>query len=326
MLRRIWIVIVAVCAMAAGFAGCKSARVDMTDEYVPTLAEQMEAMNASANANAQVVTLYYRDASGYVVPVERMVEKQEGIAKAALMCLVSVEIDDVKLAARGVYAPIPAGTQIDLNIKDGAATVDLKMGENQCATAAEEKVMLAAVVNTLLGFSTVDQVRVWIDGKETRELPNGTPVSALYKGDEFNVEPVGAPAGADGKTMLYFGNETGSCLVPVMRVLAEDTPLMAVQEMAMPRDGTGLVSVLPPDCRVLSVTINAEGVAVVDLSKEFAAVANKPAMEAMAVKGLRACLMHFPGVKDVTLTIEGNPYVPSAATMAGAEGALNAIP
>jgi germination protein M len=316
MLRRWGVVLIALLVSVVwGISGC--GKQPETPEPTGQAGSGQEVVAPAGETKLRDTVLYYRDASGYLVPVMRQIPWEEGIGRAALRFLVAGTEDDVKLAARGVYAPLPAGTQIDLDISDGLATVDLIVS-GECESAAHESAMVSAVVNTLLEFDTVDEVEIWLNGKDLEKLPLGTDVSACFTEPIHNIEPVGAPAGREGKFELYFTNQSGTFLIPVLRVLdAATTPAEAVEEMMAPAEGSGLVSLLPPVTDVHSVTISEDGVATIDLSGEFESLSELPGMERMAVRGLILTLTQFKNIEDVQITINGKPYEPTAATMAG---------
>jgi germination protein M len=208
MLRRWGVVLLAGLALVVlGLGGCG----EKTGE--PANAEPQDVAAGTGQTSLRDTLLYYRDGSGYVVPVMRQIPWEEGIGKAALRFLIAGSDEDVALAAQGIYAPLPAGTKVDLDINDGLATVDLTFQTN-CATAADESAMVAAVVNTLLEFQTVDRVKLLSGGRKVEKLPLGTSVSEYYTEQIQNVEPAGAPNTGEGKIQLYFTNETGSFLVP----------------------------------------------------------------------------------------------------------------
>lgn len=276
---------------------------------------QQETIAGDSQRSLRDTVLYYRDGSGYVVPVMRRIPWEEGIGRAALRFLIAGSGEDAQLAAMGIYPPLPAGTEVDLDIDEGLATVDLRT-KTDCASTTEEAAMVAAVVNTLLEFDTVDEVKLLSNGKEVEKLPLGTDLTC-YTEPVPNIEPAGAPAGEEGKIRLYFANQTGTFLVPVLRVMdVGASPVEAAEEMLSPAEGTGLVSLLPPTTEIHSVTIGENGVATIDLSGEFQSLSELPGMERMAVRGLIMTLTQFKNIEDVQITINGEPYEPAATTMA----------
>ena len=80
----------------------------------------------SENALMIPVTLYYQDIDGYLIPMTRWVDKQPGIARAALDGLTDSAITREELRYYGIYPVLPVNTEVlGINIKDGIAIVDL---------------------------------------------------------------------------------------------------------------------------------------------------------------------------------------------------------
>lgn len=297
-------------------AGCSS---KPKDADVQTSVQQADTDDTQTSADVRKTVLYFRDASGYLVPVMKRIPMEEGIAKAALKSLVAGTTEDAKLASLGVQSTVPAGTTFDLDIAKDRATVNLKM-TGKCDSKQTEQAMIGSVVNTLLGFDTVKEVSVQINGQIVDKLPNGAIVEAKYTQPQLNIEPTGAPGTADGKVELCFTNTTGKAIVPVYRVASDTDDLTtALSEMMMPADGTELVSFFPPSCDILGVSV-ADGVAEINLSKEFATISDNPALEAVTLRALTTVCTQFEGVKSVSLLVEGKAYEPTVSTAAGLDG------
>jgi germination protein M len=314
MARRVMVWVLVIIMAAGMLAGCGGK--PPVDEQTNTQPQQQD------DANTRKTVLYFRDASGYIVPVMKRIPIEEGIAKAALKCLVAGTDEDATLSAMGISAPIPAGTNIDLDIASGRATVNLKMAQ-KCEDKASEEALLASVVNTLLEFATVNKVAVQINGQVVKAMPNGAAVKEIYDAQVLNIEPVGAPGSMDGKLELCFSNEAGRLLVPVYRVAGENVSLAnTLSEMMQPAGDTGLVSVFPPSCDVLGVTVSDDGTATMEFSQEFASISDTPSMEAMALRAIGTICKQFHGVKDFKIIAGGKEFEPtvSTASMAGGSG------
>lgn len=264
-------------------------------------------------------TLYYLDQTGYTVPVTRSIPWQEGIAKAALNWLIGEQTDSV-LTAKGLKNPLPAGTTVDLDIAQGKAKVDVKLPEGGFVNQAQEAGALAAMVNTLLEFPTVESVSFVFNGKAVTQLPHGTAVEASYAKPLVNSQPKGTPSTAEGKTELYYTNVQGQVLVPVFRALDSATPTAAVKKLLDPGVESGLMSLLPEGCEILGVTAAQDGTMQVNLSGGFDALSDTPSMQTMAIKAITLTCMQFDGVEEVDILVEGAPLEAGVATMAGLDG------
>jgi len=313
MLRKTIITLLGAAMLPCLLAGCGDKDVTLTTP------EPLATTGAQVQAAARATELYYVDKSGYVLPVTAQLPWQEGIGGAALSCLVEGNEPSDTMGLKGLSAPIPRGSDVQLDIQDGTATVMLSLSED-CADAAAEQDMAACIVNTLMEFESVDRVQLkTADGSTS--LKHGTDISAPFEGNVLNIEPAGAPENINAKAELYFLNESGSFLVPVMRaVTVGATPTQIVSQLCEPQGGTTLTSALPDGCRVISVAITETGVATVDMSKEFLAVSGLPAVESAAYKALQKTVLKLPGVLEVKITVEGEAWEPSAQTMSQSAG------
>ena len=113
-----------------------------------------------------------------------------------------------------------------------------------------------------------------------------------------------------------FPSQTGRMLVPVTRVVYSDAdPVTAMVELCRgPRSDSGLERSVPEGCGLKSVKMK-NGVVSIDLTGEF----NKDT-GGDRLQMLRAIVFtasQFPGVKEVKLSVEGQPYaLPEQATSA----------
>ena len=157
---------------------------------------------------------------------------------------------------------------------------------------------------------TVKEVSFLFDGQSRSRLTHGTDVSGVFTSKELNMETVATFDGSDANAdlvRLYFPSSTGRVLVPVTRVVYSDAdPVTAMVELCRgPRPDSGLERSVPEGCGLRSLTMK-DGVVSIDLTKEFTQDGG-----ADRVQMLRAIVFtasQFPGVKEVRLSVEGQPY------------------
>lgn len=327
--RKIWICALALVLVLTMLAGCSRKTeepVTVTDQ-IPVVSQDDADADADTDADAAAdtqaagkmvqTTLYFLDGSGYTVPVTKTIPWEEGIAKATLTCLIDTADAEPVLQAKGLKAPLHKGTVIDLDIADTKATVDVKLPDSGFESKEQEAGAIAAIVNTLLHFPTVKSVSIMFNGQKVSKLPNGTAVEDVYTKALVNAQPKGVPTSADGKAELYYTNAQGQVLVPVYQALETNTPAAALAQMLAPAADSGLSSLLPDGCKILSVTVESDGTAKVDLSKEFEALSDMPSVQTMAIKAILLTCQQFEGVEDVDVLVEGQPLEANVATMAG---------
>lgn len=267
-------------------------------------------------AEMQAVTVYYQDGEGYLVPVTTQIAKTDGIAKAALGLLVKSAENDAAAARMGLRPCVPEGTTFDLDISAGRARVDLGKDALTCQSAEEESLMVGAVAQTLTAFSTVKEVSFLFDGQSRSRLTYGTDVSGVFTDQDLNMETVSTFDGTDasaGLVRLYFPSATGRMLVPVTRVVYSDADLVtAMVELCRgPKSDSGLERAVPEGCGLKGVTMK-NGVVTINLTQEFGQDADVD--KTQMLRAIVFTASQFPGVKEVKLQVEGQPYaLPEAA-------------
>jgi germination protein M len=125
----------------------------------------------SAAGNTQV-TLYYKDANGYVAPISMVLPSKEQIAKQSLEYMVEGGPAQAMLPA-GFKALLPKGTQIkgiNITADQKLAIVDFSQAFASYNAQDERKIM-EAVVWTLTGFPSIDKVQFRMEGKAMTEMP-----------------------------------------------------------------------------------------------------------------------------------------------------------
>ena len=94
-----------------------TARYEEPQPEIPVISET----TGIAAADTQATVVYYQDGEGYLVPVTRMVDKTDGIAKATLALMVQSSANDLAAARLGLKTTVPEGTTFDLDISGGKA-------------------------------------------------------------------------------------------------------------------------------------------------------------------------------------------------------------
>ncbi|MDO4739428.1 MAG: GerMN domain-containing protein [Eubacteriales bacterium] len=284
-----------------------------TPQAVPTVPGQ-----SVADVTETMSTIvYYQDNYGYLVPVEREIPLEDGIAKATLNLMVKSLYNDMEAARLGLKTVLPENTQIELDIAGGVAKLDLSDEATMLTDAQSESVMVSAIVQTLTEFDTVDSVRITVEGQELSKLPNGTPIAGVLTRKQINLESTALePDGATPVT-LYFPAGEGSLLVPVTRMVYGSGDIdTAVLELAKgPRASGQLENALPGDVGLIGVKV-VDGVAIVNFTGEFMKIVEQSDGGRMALRALMLTCAGFEGVDGVRVLVDGEDYDPGIDTMA----------
>ena len=292
-----------------GFAGCKDKGQEEPYEEIP-------AANISDDPDLRNTILYLEDDNGYIVPVMKQIPWVEGIGAAAVTELVANPDADAQLAYLGLNPILAADTELSLSIKEGVATLKLSEGAIASENAVDELARVMAVVNTLTEFPTIDSVVIKQAGCD-EELPCGTVISQPFGKFELNVTTMLSQEDLENasRLVLYFQNEAGTAIVPVTTYVGGQADAFAAMSELVKGPGQGgLKSLFPDDTALLGVTVDNDGVAAVDFSKEFASVSDDAQKEKALVRCIMLTLMQFDNIEEVRILVEGDEFTSTALT------------
>ena len=276
------------------------------------------AGDESARAKTMSTVVYYQDNYGYLVPVMCTLPYEDGVAKATLNRMIQSPENDMQAARLGLKTVLPEGTTIDLDISDGLARIDLSKEVLNMADAAAESNMIAAIVQALTEFESVERVEFLVDGQKIDKLPHGTDISGTFERGEINLETAASTVNSGDlkPVVLYFPCESSSVVVPVTRMVYSNADVnTAVLELAKgPSAQSPLESALPAGCGLIDVQL-VDGVAKVNFTKEVANLVENSDGGRLALKALVLTCTQFDGVKSVEILVEGEPYDPGQGAL-----------
>ena len=267
------------------------------------------AVSASSKELQQTV-VYYEDGDGYLVPVQRDVERQDGIAKATLNLMVQSARNDMDAARLGLIPVVPEGTTFDLDIANGHARVDMSRAVLSAADKQQEENLRTAIVWALTEFDTVKDVSFLVDGQQRDTLTHGTNISGSYTRVGLNQEEVTQEVfGGASEVQLYFPAQDGRLLVPVSRTVysSDDVATAVFEFLRGPKADSGLEMPLPEDTQLLGVSVK-DGVVTINFSKGFTQIAEQSDGGVQAMRALMLTCTRYPGVKRVKILVDGEPY------------------
>lgn len=259
----------------------------------------------------QETVVHFTDGQGYLVPVTCQVKKSEGIAKETLAKMVASSENDLFAARLGLKTTLPEGTQIDLDIANGKARVDMSKEALSCPDAESEALMVQSVVETLCRFDTVEEVSFLFDGQQRSKLTHGMDVSGAFTGGSINFEETDTLPTAGAQTVqLYFPSQSGRMLVPVSRTVYSDADATTVllELLKGPRKDSGLLEALPENVGILSVKME-NGVCTVNFTRDFIAAMEEDT-DSQRLDAVTHTLKQLPGVKEIRFLVEGESYTP----------------
>lgn len=279
--------------------------------------EEIPAANIEeTDANMRDTILYLEDDYGYIVPVMKQIEWVEGIGAATVSALVADSNADSQLEYYGLNPILAEGTQLSLSITDGVATIALSEGAISAQDAVDEMNKVVALVNTLTEFSTIDKVKIRQEGCEDA-LPFGTDISATF--DTFDLNVIGSASDEEiadaSKLLLYFQNEGETAIVPVTKYVGGQADAFAAMSELVKGPGEGgLKSPFPEGTELLGVTVDDNGVASINFSKEFEGVSETPEKEKALVRCIILTLMQFDNIDETRILVDGKEYSSTSQT------------
>jgi hypothetical protein len=102
-----------------------------------------------------------------LAPVLREIPQTKAVARAAMLQLLEGPQGAELRASPAFYSSIPQGTRlIDLSVANGVATVVLSSEFTAADANFQATTARAQVVYTLTQFSTIDEVRIGVEGKD----------------------------------------------------------------------------------------------------------------------------------------------------------------
>lgn len=311
--KKLTLVILFLLIFSITVLGCgiirKKDDVTPTEEDIPELEDE----DTEEDDNTRETILFYQDDAGYLVPVMRKIQWEEGIAKATLQQLMDTPEQQQALLEMGLKPLLPANTVINgISINDGLAKVDLNAVAMDYPDAISENNMVKGVVMTLVEFPAIDRVQFLFDGKIVDTLKYGTHVGDPIEPGGINLElsPDSQENGAE--VTVFFHNTSSSrydYLVPITRITSNPSATLetALEELLKgPKLGSNLRLDIPENTKILGIQLD-NGITYVNLSKEFEALKDSE-HEAMVLKAIGLTAMQFPEVTNLKILVEGVEY------------------
>lgn len=257
------------------------------------------------------VTVYYQDGDGYLIPMTRWIQMQQGIARAAVSLGIDSAIAREEVAYYGVYPVIPVDTDIlGIDIRDGIATIDFDRNLLNYNNAASERNIIASIVYTLTEFKTIGKVRILVNGYPQDILKYGTNVSeALGREDiTINADASLLKDGSDKADIFLFkkANEGFTYLVPVSVSDTESAgglPEMLVKQLLGKDSEDSLYTEMPEGVALLKYSTD-NGVLTLDFSENFTDYGGN-AREEGILKQLAYTVRQVEGIKRMMILVEG---------------------
>lgn len=302
--------------LATGCSLNKSRESGQAIDPPPTDAQAMIDTATKATVEQTMpVTLYMKDAKGYVAPVTMNLPKTFAPATKALEYMVE-DGPGKAITPSGFTALLPKGTKIkgvNIMADKKLAVIDFSK-EFESYNAQDERKIMEAVTWTMTGFPTVEKVQIWVEGRALKEMPvHGMPLeSELSRAMGINIEMTnGVNIGQSTPVTLYFVNQTSdqfTYYVPVTRMIkrTDDVAKAALEQLILgPSSNKGLASVMAPETGVLKI-IKSDDTKTITVDFNDKLLGSDKKLPAQAVQAVILSLIETTGFSKVQLMVNGD--------------------
>ncbi len=191
--------------------------------------------------------------------------------------------------------------------ENGKLTVDLSKEFNVFLGSLHEGVVVASVVDTMLQFSELKQVKILVEGQELI-APSGEPYGFMEFID-FNTSDL-----SEKEITLYFSDSQAMYLVPEKRtvlvkndITETDLYRMVLEELIKGPATENLYRTIPEEVRIEYIELDGD-ILKVDFSEEMHTKHWRGAAgEAMTVNSLANTMTEFENIKGVMPSVDGGP-------------------
>ena len=257
------------------------------------------------------VTVYYQDGDGYLIPMTRWIQMQQGLARAAVSLGIDSAIAREEVAYYGVYPVIPVDTDIlGIDIRDGIATIDFDRHLFNYNSAASERNIIACIVYTLTEFKTISKVRILVNGYPQDILKYGMDISEALDREDITINADASMLkDGSGKMDIFLykqANEGFTYLVPVSvsdSEYAGELPEMLVKQLLTKETDGSLYTEMPNRAALLKCILY-QGVLTLDFSEGFTDYGGNATEEGI-LKQLAYTVRQADGIKIMKILVEG---------------------
>ncbi len=260
--------------------------------------------------------LYLIDANGMVVPQTFELPRTQSVLKQSLEYLVDGgPVTD--MLPNGFRAVLPAGTEVDVDLKeDGIAVADFS-NEFSNYDPSQEKQVLEAITFTLTQFENVDSVQIRINGHKQDMMPvSGTPIGeGVSRANGINIETgdVTDVVNSRGVTLYFLAqNGENSYYVPVTRrvSLGEDTLTSAVNELLKgPAHQSDLLTDFRQGVALLDEPMYENGTLTLNFNESILSELQATAVSSEVMNMLALTLTEQEGVEKVAIQVNGEANI-----------------
>jgi len=149
------------------------------------------------------ITVYYKNAEGYVVPLTRKVSKEEAEFDNILNLMIDNEANNLIASKNGLLPTITAGSIKSVKVDDTIAKVSLNKKAEEFIDKEDEECFVTSIIYALTEYKSIDSVMFDLNDKE--KLSFGTEMNKQYYREDINKMKYSKDA--KSKQTMYFAKK-----------------------------------------------------------------------------------------------------------------------
>lgn len=298
---------------ALAFTGAEKVQLTVCDAAGETLHSKKITENDillfddSSDTSSTTYTLYFTDESGRYLLAERRTDPY--ISEANLpKHLITQLVEGPQ--TNGLTGTLPEGTRLlDINVENGICAVDFSAEflSNLPQNAAEERITVMSVVNTLTVLDNIDQVQFYVEGSRTERF-RYLLLSGQFVYDDTAIGPVRKDMNELDAT-VYLPLEGSGLLYPIparLKVASESASEAVLRLLSGYEPKNGLQNPLSgkpmPEIRM-------DRTCCILSYPEGTVFGDTPETELAAIRALTASLTALNGISSIRILVNGEPAV-----------------
>lgn len=288
---------------------------DIAKETVSVQKDNVTQNNSSFEKTSHEilsVTAYYKDVDGTLIPATRNIEKEEGVAKAAIRSMIDNEVNREALKLLGLYPVLPKGTEIlGLNVEESIAVIDFNNKLLDYKTEQDEQNIFAGIVYSLTEFKTIKGVKILINGYVEEELKYSGDISGTMRRDNTLINS--DKLNIDNKTMkldvylFKYIDDKHDYILPVsmeyIGITKDMLPMQIVRSLSKAPQDSNLYTQMPENVELVNSSI-VDRVLTLDFNREIKNYGGNAREEGL-IKQILYTMKQINDVEKVKILIEG---------------------
>ncbi len=273
----------------------------------PLTAEDLVSGEGESDQYEKRISIYFPDADGtFILPEYRIVTIGQ---ESSLVRFVADEL------VNGPSQPflreaLPKDTKLlSVNTEGTVCTVDFSQEflTHRPETAAQERLTVYSIVNSLSSLAGIDSVRILVEGRAVNRYLYMSLDEPISKSAEVVGTPESSQSSNTRTVTIYPAGPDGKSLTALTTTVTVDAyqtlEFVALDKLIRLESSAAYSNPFPSGVKLLSAVVY-NHICRVSLSSEFALIRN-PDLRELAEKSIAATLFSFDGIQEVQIIMDG---------------------